>query len=84
MSRLLHANYQVSNEHYLPVVDWSAINATAPTGLLLPRTKLPNADIAVITWTSAEWSALDHVFINSDKERGHTPKNPQTAKPPEI
>lgn len=70
MSRLLHANYQVSNEHYLPVVDWSAINATAPTGLLLPRTKLPNADIAVITWTSAEWSALDHVFINSDKERG--------------
>ena len=58
MSRLLHANYQASSEHYLPVVDWSAINATAPTGLLLPRTKLPSADIAVITWTSAEWSAM--------------------------
>jgi hypothetical protein len=28
-----------------------------------PRTnRLPSADIVVLTWTSAEWSALDHVF----------------------
>lgn len=30
---------------------------------------LPKADIVVITWTSAEWSALDHVFLNSNTKR---------------
>lgn len=70
MSRLIQTNYQITSEHYLPVIDWAAINASPPTCLILPKTKLPSADIAVITWTSAEWSALDHVFINSDKKRG--------------
>ncbi|MGA7811875.1 MAG: GTPase, partial [Caballeronia sp.] len=31
---------------------------------------LPRADIVVVTWTNAEWSALDHVFVNSDSARG--------------
>jgi hypothetical protein len=31
-----------------------------------PDAPLPKADVAVLTWTSAEWSALDHVFLQSD------------------
>ena len=62
----------------LPIIDWSKIGHKAPKVIdLKPLTKetpLPKADIVVITWTAAEWSALDHVFVNSDKERNHTSK----------
>jgi nucleoside phosphorylase len=34
-----------------------------------PSAPLPRADIAVLTWTSAEWSALDQVFLDSTTER---------------
>jgi hypothetical protein len=30
---------------------------------------LPRTDAVVITWTTAEWSAIDHVFINSNGTR---------------
>ena len=60
----------------LPKIDWSAIGHTAPTNVDLGMPgeddPLPEADIVVMTWTSAEWSALDHVFANSDKERFRT------------
>jgi len=53
----------------LPAVDWAAIGAQAPAQLPVdysgPDAPLPEADIAVLTWTSAEWSALDHVFVES-------------------
>ena len=57
----------------LPIIDWSSIGHTAPTIIELgdpsKHDPLPSADIVIITWTAAEWSALDHVFLNSDKER---------------
>ncbi len=58
----------------LPVVDWSAIGKKAPK--IIPfdykgaDAPLPDADMVVITWTSAEWSAFDHVFVNSQTPRG--------------
>lgn len=60
----------------LPAIDWSAIGHEAPVNVDLgSRDKsapLPKSDIVVITWTSAEWSALDHVFANSGEERHRT------------
>lgn len=57
----------------LPIVDWRRIGASAPTAIDFayggPDAPLPKADAVVITWTSAEWSALDHVFINSGRTR---------------
>jgi nucleoside phosphorylase len=53
----------------LPAVDWSAVGASAPVpvggGSTDPSAPLPAADVAVLTWTSAEWEALDHVFVDS-------------------
>jgi len=70
MSRLIAAHYQTSTPYQLPIIDWSSIQAVAPTKLPVSAGVLPYADVAIITWTSAEWSALDHVFLNSDRERG--------------
>lgn len=57
----------------LPAIDWSRIDQCAPTVIDLGNpTKdkpLPKADVVVITWTVAEWSALDHVMVHSDEER---------------
>ena len=57
----------------LPVVDWAGLGQTAPTPLPIsyqgPNAPLPQADVVVLTWTSAEWSALDHVFLNSTTTR---------------
>jgi nucleoside phosphorylase len=57
----------------LPVVDWQRIGAKAPRLLDItyggPNAELPKADVVVITWTAAEWSALDHVFLNSSGTR---------------
>jgi hypothetical protein len=54
----------------LPVVDWRGIGRSAPAPVAIdyqgPDAPLPAADVAVLTWTSAEWSALDHVFVTSD------------------
>lgn len=53
----------------LPAVDWASIGRTAPERVQPdyqgPDAPLPAADVAVLTWTSAEWSALDHVFLGS-------------------
>lgn len=57
----------------LPIIDWSSIKASAPKVIPFdyksPTDPLPKADIVVITWTSAEWSALDHVMVNSNTTR---------------
>jgi nucleoside phosphorylase len=54
----------------LPPIDWRRIGQQAPariaSGARTPYDPLPRADIVIITWTSAEWFALDHVFVNSD------------------
>lgn len=57
----------------LPVIDWAAVEGKAPTVVDLGKPgkddPLPKADVVVMTWTNAEWSALDHVFLNSNQER---------------
>ncbi|WP_281545552.1 hypothetical protein [Grimontia sp. SpTr1] len=58
-----------SNTLPLPVVDWTLINQTSPTPLHIEPGELPKADTVLVTWTSAEWSALDHVMLNSLQER---------------
>jgi hypothetical protein len=56
----------------LPPVDWASIGRSAPAriapGERGPDDPLPEADIVILTWTSAEWFAPDHVFVNSGKE----------------
>ncbi|WP_028025346.1 hypothetical protein [Enterovibrio calviensis] len=53
----------------LPTVEWQAINQDAPVPLTMAAGELPNADFILVTWTSAEWSALDHVMLNSTEPR---------------
>jgi nucleoside phosphorylase len=57
----------------LPIVDWKRVKHSAPvpiTGVYDgPEAPLPKCDVVVLTWTSAEWSALDHVFVNSQSTR---------------
>jgi hypothetical protein len=64
----------------LPALDWSSIGQTAPrvieTGPRAPSDPLPKADVVIVTWTNAEWSALDHVFVNSGSPRSNP--NPGT------
>jgi nucleoside phosphorylase len=63
----------------LPVVDWARTGIPGPVPLAVtysgPNTPLPRADVAVLTWTSAEWSALDHVFLNSVSTRRKTDRD---------
>lgn len=57
----------------LPALDkitWSDIGAKVPEVVPIDnwdrwRSHLPSADYAVITWTDAEWNALDFVFCDS-------------------
>jgi len=62
----------------LPAINWGSIGHSAPQPLATARRAatdpLPRADVLIITWTNAEWSALDHVFANSGSSRG-----PQSA-----
>lgn len=55
----------------LPPVNWSAIGQSAPVRIPLgfrnETDPLPIADIVILTWTSAEWFAFDHIFLNSDR-----------------
>jgi hypothetical protein len=57
----------------LPIVDWARIGSRAPVPLADlydgPDAALPKADVAVLTYTDPEWSALDHVFLNSSATR---------------
>ncbi len=57
----------------LPPIDWASVGHTAPVPVDQPVRKptdpLPKADVVVITWTNAEWSALDHVFADSGSSR---------------
>ncbi len=55
-------------------LDWASVGHAAPMPIDQPVRKptdpLPKADVVVITWTNAEWSALDHVFADSGASRG--------------
>jgi nucleoside phosphorylase len=52
----------------LPAIKWDEIDNQPPKLLDTPAGKMPAADIVVITWAGAEWAALEHVFVQSDKE----------------
>ena len=53
----------------LPVVDWSSIGQDPPVLVTdkdwNPDTNTIPVDLVIITWTSAEWAAFDHVFCDS-------------------
>ncbi len=75
MSRHSDVHIVPSHGHLppLPIIDWKRIGKKAPTVLSVnyqgPDKPLPQADVVIITWTVAEWAALDHVFINSGSTR---------------
>jgi hypothetical protein len=52
----------------LPPIDWASIGVQAPAPVTVnyqgPAAPLPAADIVMFTWTDAEWSAMDHVFLH--------------------
>ncbi len=51
----------------LPAIDWKVIGRSAPRPLTTPS-EIPIAEVIVITWTDAEWAALEHVFCGSASE----------------
>ncbi len=57
----------------LPVVDWARIGEHGPRVTPLPYpgpdAPLPQVDVVVLTWTAAEWSALDQVFLDNATTR---------------
>jgi hypothetical protein len=59
----------LTNPSYLPIVDWSQVGGSPPMPVTFtypgPDKPLPKADVIVMTWTDAEWAALDHVFLRS-------------------
>lgn len=67
----------------LPAVNWESIGHGAPARLQIderqPSDPLPFADIVIVTWTTAEWFALDHVFLNSDKPGDYNDQEWQKA-----
>jgi hypothetical protein len=56
----------IHNTPDLPSIDWKQVGQAAPKLLTTPADKLPQADTVVITWASAEWAAMQHVFCASD------------------
>lgn len=78
--RLASSSQQAEKKFYpnitglpaLPAVNWAAIGSAAPRLIPIPAGtpagQLPAADIVVITWASAEWAAMEHVFVQSDSE----------------
>ncbi len=54
----------------LPAIDWASIGRVASEPVQVsgigPDDPLPGADSVIMTWTDAEWAALDHVFCASE------------------
>jgi hypothetical protein len=59
----------------LAPIDWKAVNEAKPEWVTDndwdPDTNRHEIDTVIITWTSAEWAAFDHVFCNSDSTMPH-------------
>lgn len=64
----------------LPAINWGLVGHSAPVVMAVspanPSARLPAADAIVMTWTSAEWAAMDHVFI-----RNAVAESPSAAQP---
>ncbi len=64
----------------LPSVDFAKLGYDAPQ-LLDTRGEggnLPQADIVVVTWTSAEWSAMEQVFVHNKHEMPYSDRTKST------
>ncbi len=79
----VQAVYTPTDPLEAPAIDWGSIGRSAPVPLDIPAREpaapLPNADVVILTWTSAEWSALDHVFVNSTTARSPSDHSWQSA-----
>ena len=66
-------NTTTAKSEALPPVDWASIKQTPPARIPIearqPDGPLPAADVVILTWTTAEWSALDQVFLSSQTPR---------------
>ncbi len=49
----------------MPPVDFASVGKAAPVLLATPAGQLPKASAVVMTWTEAEWAAMQHVFCAS-------------------
>jgi nucleoside phosphorylase len=54
----------LSNAPPLPAVNYGSVGEQPPKLLPTPAGKLPQASAVVISWTGAEWAALNHVFCD--------------------
>jgi nucleoside phosphorylase len=67
----------------LPAIDWSLVGQSAPVPVSVdyggPGSPLPKADAIVMTWTSAEWAAFDHIFVRSCKAESPASALPSTS-----
>jgi nucleoside phosphorylase len=67
----------------LPAINWQLVGQSAPALVSVDYggsgSKLPKADAIVMTWTSAEWAALDHVFVRSGKAESPSAALPTTG-----
>ena len=52
----------LANAPPLPAVNYGLVGKPAPSLLPTPSGRLPKASVVVMTWASAEWAALQHVF----------------------
>jgi len=60
----------------LPAINWASIGEDRPKWITdkdwEPDKNSIKIDMIIITWTSAEWAAFDHVFCNSDTPMPHS------------
>jgi hypothetical protein len=58
-------SFAIADAPPLPPVDFAAVGKAAPVLLATPAGQLPKASAVVMTWTEAEWAAMQHVFCAS-------------------
>lgn len=65
----------IKNTPDLPVIDYSAVGQSAPKLLSGSGSTLPKADAIVITWASAEWAAMQHVFCDGGSAMSYSKRS---------
>lgn len=58
-------------------VDFGIVGQGAPKRLPSTAGGLPDADVVVVTWASAEWAALQHVFVSGDRPMPYADRDRQ-------
>jgi len=56
------SGFVIADAPPLPPVNFAAVGKAAPVLLATPAGQLPKASAVLITWTEAEWAAMQHVF----------------------